>query len=295
MKTWTEADKLIKSNSLETVGLLFYFTLDTGNRTMNEELKRKYLRRTAVYIAITIAAAVLISGIFITLKIIELDKTKQNFEEVNSRKYSIDMDVLSFLKDSEKKRYKKKLIEVCDAYDLKKMNEIVIDEKSLDDNKEASMWEWNIYCDDTKHTSFRCGFKKSTKEFSIERDYSSEKTISNVKSENKTKENAETARSFDVTENDPTKVCKIGELKLPENKLLDTDKEKKAFTEGLEAYLAYIGVSEVRTIEFDAYNEYGNKKHINECIFNLKGAKSKKYTKLSAVYRNKTWEYAVIY
>lgn len=266
---------------------------------MNEELKRKYLKKTAAGIAMIVAAAVIISGVFIVLKIIELDKTKSQLEVARNKKYSIDMDSLSFLKENEKKTYRKKLIEACDAYDLKKMSKTIIDKNSIDDNKEASMWEWTIYCDDTKHTSFRCGFKKSTKEFSIEREYSPEKTIDKVTdkvtSESNTEKNADAARSFDVSENDSVKVCKVDDIKLPDNKLLDTGKKKKDFTEGMKEYLAYVGVSKAGSVEFESYNEYGGKKHINECVFRIKGANGKKYTKLSAVYRNKNWEYAIIY
>ena len=262
---------------------------------MNEELKRKYLKKTAAGIAMIVAAAVIISGVFIVLKIIELDKTKSQLEVARDKKYSIDMDSLSFLKENEKKTYRKKLIEACDAYDLKKMSKTIIDKNSIDDNKEASMWEWTIYCDDTKHTSFRCGFKKSTKEFSREREYSPEKTIDKVTSESNTEKNADAARSFDVSENDSVKVCKVDDIKLPDNKLLDTGKKKKDFTEGMKEYLAYVGVSKAGSVEFESYNEYGGKKHINECVFRITGANGKKYTKLSAVYRNKNWEYAIIY
>ena len=71
----------------------------------------------------------------------------------------------------EGKEYEDKVKEACEAYDLIGISRIATVDGSVTDNKEKGAYEWKIICNDTKDTSFTCEYKKSTKEFTIERVY----------------------------------------------------------------------------------------------------------------------------
>lgn len=142
---------------------------------MNAKLKKQLIESVLRFTVIVVSAAMLLFAAFMVFEKTELDKKKAEIDAVYKSRYSIDLDSLDFLDRTQKERYKKAIVSAAGIYDLKDMKQIVIDEKSVVFDSDLNMYSWSCYCDDSKDTSFLCAFKMSTKQFSCERQYLTEK------------------------------------------------------------------------------------------------------------------------
>ena len=131
-----------------------------------EVIKKIIIKRCAIIILIGAAACV---GFSVCMSM-QAETVHRQIEEEYANKYDIQTKDLDFL-NGETESYKDKVKEACEAYDLIGISRIATVDGSVTDNKEKGAYEWKIICNDTKDTSFTCEYKKSTKEFTIERVY----------------------------------------------------------------------------------------------------------------------------
>lgn len=134
-------------------------------------MKERIIKRIIIRCSIIILVGAAVCAGFSVYMSMQTDAMEKQIDEKYANQYDIQTKDLGFLED-EKGAYKGKVIEACEAYDLIGINNIVLINGSVKDNKEKGIYEWSIICDDTKKTAFTCTFKKSTKEFDIERIYS---------------------------------------------------------------------------------------------------------------------------
>lgn len=269
---------------------------------MEKELKRKIMRKIIIRIIVMFSAAALIIVSFVVFKSMMLNDAEKALDETYANKYSVETKYLDFLNKDQKKIYENKVIKACEAYDLVNISKIVTDRSSVIDNKEAGVFEWIIYADDTKNTSFTCDFKKSTKNISVEKNYNAEFNSAAIIERNKVnteKENGEnesSGKSFTIKKGTAVPACTIKDINITDDcKILQSDKKRQEFVKSLCKYFASIGISEVSKISFDSFNEYDGKKYDNELIFDLEGIVGGSYSKLSGVYKDGKWTFAIIY
>ena len=141
---------------------------------MDKELQKWMFRQFFIRAVILILVAIVISVVCISLKQQSTASQMKKLDKIYMNKYSLDLSALDFLDKREQEQYKKKFIQACEAYNLKQVTKIVIDEGSITYDKETNMYEWTIHCNDEKQTSFLSAYKKTTKDFTVERQYPEE-------------------------------------------------------------------------------------------------------------------------
>ena len=262
---------------------------------MDKELKRNMKIRIIKGSVIMAAIAILLSAVAIYFKICEVNAQENALNEKYMNQYQIDMSLLDFLSSKDKKIYKDKVIEACEAYDLKKLNKIVIDNDSIKLNKETNMYEWTIYCDDSKNTSFLCAYIKAKNDFTVERQYLNDiVTFDDIEKKNESNPKEENGSKATYTKGVYDR-CKVNEYQYPNDcDMLQTDEQKELFASELGEYLGYNGIKETDRVTFKKYNEYNGKTYRNELIFNVDESAPEEIHELSAVYDNE-WNFGILY
>lgn len=261
---------------------------------MDKALRRWMLRQILIRVIIMLLAAVLLTTVCLALKQQSVAEELKKLDAVYMNKYNLDLNELDFLEPDEKEQYKKKFIQACEAYNLQKVTKIVIDEGSIQFDKETNMYEWTIYCNDPKQTAFLSVYKKTTGEFTIEREYGEkEKSVEEIEKKNQEREKPKQEKTAIITIPEGTR-CNIKQLTYPRNsELFQTQKQKNQFRKELEFWLGYENIASAEAVQFDQYNQYEGKVQKKELLFLVRGSKPNIIRQLSAVYDSE-WAFAIL-
>lgn len=262
---------------------------------MDKELQKWMFRQFFIRAVILILVAIVISVVCISLKQQSTASQMKKLDKIYMNKYSLDLSALDFLDKREQEQYKKKFIQACEAYNLKQVTKIVIDEGSITYDKETNMYEWTIHCNDEKQTSFLSAYKKTTKDFTVERQYpEEEQSVEEIEQKNRERDEPQQEKTEALVAVPEGTRCEIKHLVYPDgNNLLQTKKQKNRFRKELEYWLGYENISSADLVQFEIYNEYGGKVLKKELLFQVQGSAPNRIKQISAVYDSE-WQFSII-
>lgn len=214
----------------------------TGGLFMEKKKLKKYKMKFILTAVLLIAIAAAASGSILHFKADDTYAKIHKIEKEREVRYEFKgLDALSFLTDKQKGEYKTEMIDACEAYNLQNLKVITIEEKTIQFDKTTNMYEWKVSCDDKRHAKFISVYKKTTNRFTSELDRVDKK---------KTQDDDE------VTESG----CRIASIICPEDcAFLKSEKQREAFKQDLEAYLALEELEECKTVRFEKYLDKSKK------------------------------------